>query len=112
MLNAGKLNKQVTIQRTVAGSPARDSYGEPNTYWDTLDVVWAAVEPLSGREFWAQQQVQSEVAVRIRIRYRNDVDSGMRVSYGGRYFYIQSVIDPQEQHVELHLMCSEGVRDG
>jgi SPP1 family predicted phage head-tail adaptor len=111
MLKAGSINKRVVIERQVTGSPAADEYGAPIYTWETLATVWAAVEPISGREFWAQQQVQSEITARIRIRYRNDVASGMRVVYGSRYYAIKSVIDPQEYHQELQLMCSEGVRD-
>ncbi len=112
MIDPGRRNKQVTIQQKVTGSPAQNSYGEPQTSWEAVATdIWAAVEPIQGREFWAQQQVQSEVTVRVRIRYRSDIDAGMRVIYGSRILVIESVIDPKEAHEELQLMCSEGVRD-
>jgi SPP1 family predicted phage head-tail adaptor len=79
--------------------------------WEELAEVWAAMEPLTGREFWAQQQVQSEITVRIRVRYRSDVLAGMRVVYNEAIYMIRNVIDPLEKHEELHLMCSEGVRE-
>lgn len=110
-MEAGKLNKRVVIQKSVTGSPAVNSFGEPNVSWEELGTVWAAVEPLRGSEFWAQQQIQSEIMVRIRIRYRDDVEAGMRVYYNSKYYPIMSIIDPQEWHKELQLMCSEGVRD-
>ena len=110
MINAGKLNKRVSIEESVAVSPAVNEFGEPNVVWDELAEVWAAMEPLTGREFWAQQQVQSEITVRIRIRYRDDIVAGMRVVYNQAIYMIKNVIDPLEKHEELHLMCSEGVR--
>jgi len=103
---------RVVIQHYVTGSPERDAFGVLNASWVELDTVWAGVEPLSGREYWAQQQVQSEITVRIRIRYRSDVLAGMRVTYSGRIYTIKNIIDPQEYHQELQLMCSEGVVDG
>lgn len=108
-MKAGSLNKRVVIYRLVAGSPAVDSFGQPNTSWEELDTVWAAVEPLTGREFWAQQQVQSEITSRIRIRYRSDVLVGMKIEYNSRTYVIKYMIDNLEAHRELSLMCSEGV---
>jgi SPP1 family predicted phage head-tail adaptor len=112
MTGAGKFNKRFDIERPVSGSPAVNSLGEPNIIWDRLATVWGAVEPINGREFWAQQQVQSEITVKIKIRYRSDVATGMRIVYRGDIYIIKSVIDPQEYHQELQLMCSEGVRNG
>lgn len=108
-MRAGDLNKRIQISKLVTGSPTVNEFGEPNTSWESLDTVWAAIEPLSGREFWAQQQVQSEITVRIRIRYRDDILPGMKAEYGSKKYVIQNVIDRDEQHAELQLMCSEGV---
>jgi SPP1 family predicted phage head-tail adaptor len=111
MLSAGKLNKRVRIDRSVAGSPPVNEFGEPVVSWEEVDTIWSSIEPLSGREFWAQQQVQSEVTTRFRIRYRADILTGMRVVYNTAIYMIKSVIDPLEKHEELQLMCSEGVRE-
>lgn len=111
MINSGKLNKRVSIERSVAGSPAVNDMGEPNVSWEEVAEVWAAAEPLTGREFWAQQQVQSEITVRFKIRYRSDILTGMRVVYNNAIYMIKSIIDPLEKHEELHLMTSEGVRE-
>jgi len=108
-MQAGKLNKRIKISQLVTGSPTKDEFGQPNTSWEEIDTVWCAIEPLSGREFWAQQQVQSEITVRIKIRYRSDIIMGMKGEYGGKTYMIQNIIDPQEEHRELQLMCSEGV---
>lgn len=108
-MRAGDLKKRIKISQLVTGSPKTDDLGTPNTTWEELDTVWAAIEPLAGREFWAQQQVQSEITVRIRIRYRDDIIPGMKAEYGSKTYMIQNVIDKEEQHRELQLMCSEGV---
>ncbi|MFU9078112.1 head-tail adaptor protein, partial [Proteus sp. LHD240705] len=36
----------------------------------------------------------------------------MRIVWGKRLFNIISIIDPDERHRELQLMCKEGVNDG
>jgi SPP1 family predicted phage head-tail adaptor len=110
MLSAGKLNKRVLIEKSVPGSPPVNEFGEPVVSWIEVDTVWASAEPLSGREFWAQQQVQSEITERFRIRYRADILTGMRVVYNSAIYMIKSIIDPLEKHEELNLMCAEGVR--
>lgn len=108
-MQAGRLNKRIVISQLVTGSPAYDDFGQPNTTWEIVDTVWASIEPLVGREFWAQQQVQSEITVKIKMRYRDDISTGMKAVYGGKTYRIKSIIDPQEYHKELQLMCSEGV---
>ena len=108
-MRAGDLNKRITLYELVTGSPAKDEFGEPNTSWEALDTVWASIEPISGREFWAQQQVQSEITARIRIRYRDDITPGMKAEYQSKTYAIKNVIDKDEKHAELQLMCSEGV---
>ncbi len=108
-MQSGTLNKRIKISKLVTGSPARDELGTPNTTWEELDTIWAAIEPISGREFWAQQQIQSEITVKIRIRYRNDITVGMIAQYNGKTYSIKYIIDYQESHKELLLMCSEGV---
>jgi len=113
MISAGRLNKRITIQQLVASSPEFNDLGEPQRSWDTFHPVWAAVEPLQGGEFWAQQeQIKSELTSRVRIRYLLGVTAGMRILYGSRILDIHSVIDPKEKHVEMQLMCSEGVSNG
>ena len=114
MIIPGKLNKRITIQQLVASSPEFNSKGEPQRSWDTFQQVWASVNPLQGQEFWAQQQkqIKAETTIRVRIRYLSGVNAGMRVLYGSRILDIQNVIDPQEKHVEMQLMFSEGVSNG
>lgn len=108
-MEAGRLDKRVTIQSMTA---ARNAIGEPVHTWADVATVWGAVEPVQGREFWEQQQVQSEVTTRIRIRYLAGVTAAMRVTYAGRIYNIRSVIDPRERHDEMQLMCATGVNDG
>ena len=108
-MQSGRLNKRVIIYQLVTGSPAADEFGQPNTSWEELDTIWGSVEPLNGREFWAQQQVQSEITGKIRIRYRDDISAGMKAVYNSKTYMILNVIDPLEEHKELQLMVSEGV---
>lgn len=105
-MNAGKLRHRITIQQQQEST--KDSYGALVESWlDVAASIWASVEPLSGREFYAAQQVNSETTTRITIRYRSGVISKMRAVYGERIYDILSVIDPEERHIEMQLMCKE-----
>ncbi len=109
MIKSGKMNKRISIEEPATGSPAKNAYGEKNIVWEEFAEVWAEIMPLVGREYWAQQQVQSEVTVKIRIRYLAGILPTMRVVHGERILAIKSVIDVNERHKEIILMCLEGV---
>lgn len=84
-LAAGRLRHRVLIERYVFavdsnGDVVQDpDTGETTGAWQELATVWAAIEPLSAREFLAAQATQSQVTARIVIRHRNDLDASMRL---------------------------------
>lgn len=108
-MNPGKLNKRITLQRF---EKIKDSEGIVTEAWNDVATVWASAEPLRGREYFAAAAVNRENTVRFRIRYKPDVSSDMRIKYDGRFFDIQSVIDVNERHKELHLMAEEVQNSG
>ena len=108
-MQAGQLRKRLTIQKR---STVQDSYGQPSTSWSDVVTVWGAVEPLSGRELMAAEAVQSEITHQVIIRYIAGITSKMRVLYGTRIFDIQNVLDENERHRMLTLLCLEGLSDG
>lgn len=107
-MKAGDLDQRVTVERKTAG--AVDDWGQPiPDAWTPLGTVWAAVEPLAGREYIAAQAAQSEVTARIRIRWRPDVDSQVRVVHRGKQYDVQAVIEPRSERRELILMAKAGL---
>lgn len=84
-LAAGRLRHRVLIEQYVLaldsnGDVAQDpETGETTGSWQELATVWAAIEPLSAREFLAAQATQSQVTARIVIRHRSDLDASMRL---------------------------------
>lgn len=117
-MRAGQLRHRVTIQYR---TETQNATGEVTWTWSDLATVWASIEPISGREFFSSQQVQSSVTTRIRVRHRTDVNAKMRVKYTRdpsssplkvAYYAIEAVIPVQERHREVHLMCVERDADG
>jgi len=107
-MRAGNLRHRVIIQHLVE---TLDEYKTPTITWQDYATVWASVEPIRGREYIELQNTNSELTVRIRIRYLPGVTNDMRVLYGSRVFNIQSVIDINERHREMELMCIENTGD-
>jgi SPP1 family predicted phage head-tail adaptor len=105
MIEAGRLNKKISIESNAA---ARDSHGQDVESWSPhLTDIWASIDPVRGREFFAARQFNAEVTHKVTIRYRTGISPQMRVEYQGRYFRIEAVIDPNERHEALELMCVE-----
>lgn len=110
-MDPGKMRHRITIQRF---DGALDSYGDPqwrdDANWEDVATVWAAIDPVIGREFYAVEQSQSEVTHNIRCRYRPGVETAMRICFGARRFAIVSCIDWEERHESLLIKCKELVR--
>lgn len=103
-MRAGRLRHRVVIQER-AGT--QDAYGQEEDSWTTVDTVWAAVEPLRGREFLEAQREGAEVTTRIVMRHQDGVVPAMRISWGSRMFDVLSIISVEERGRELQLMCRE-----
>lgn len=105
-MRAGKLRHKVRIEKPLA---TLDSSRQPVDAWVKVVDVWAAVEPLSGRELIVAQQQQPDVTHRVRMRHRDDVTAKMRVQHDSRNLFIESVMNVEERDRELHLMCRERI---
>jgi len=108
-MRAGQLRHRVTVQYPIEN---QDSVGQLIPTWATLFTAWAAVEPLSAREYIAAQQTNSDISVRIRIRARPPAETRasakMRVLFGARIFEIVAPpIEIEERNREMHLLCRE-----
>lgn len=106
-MRAGRLRQRVTIQEP---TETQDSYGEPVATWSDLATVWAAIDPLSGRETFGGEQYQARLTHRVTMRYRSDlqVSAKMRIKHGAsRYLQVQTVSEPGGNHREWRLLCSE-----
>lgn len=103
-MRAGELNRRGTLKSLVLTA---DEANQPIESYTEFATIWAAIEPLSGREYFLAQQVNSEVSVRIRIRYLAGVVSTMVFVFGSRTFEVLNIIHPETALKELHLMCRE-----
>lgn len=116
-MRSGRLRHRLLLQRRVE---AQQATGEVTWSWADVAEVWASVEPIAGREFFAAAQVQSDITTRIRIRYRPGLHEKMRAVYVSQpgspglvhVYDVMSVINWQERDREVHLMCTQKGAEG
>jgi len=101
-------DQRVTLK---ARSVVKDAVGQDTITWSTLATVWAQVQALRGREFFAAAQTQQEHSIKVRIDYRADVDLTMRLEWRGQGYDITGVV-PVGRNDMLELICLAGVKDG
>ena len=109
-LAAGKLRHRVTLEekQTVV-----NSFGESQDEWVHVANVWAAIEPLSAREYVQAEAMQSNVAARITIRWRPDLKASMRIVHGDTIYNpagILADLDSGREYVTIPV--SSGVSAG
>lgn len=105
-MKAGELRHRIMIQEKQT-PVAQNDYGEEVITWSEVAEVWAAIEPLRGREFLEAQRAGAEVTTRIRVRHRDGIRPEMRVVWGDHVYDIEAVIHVEERRREIHLMCKE-----
>ncbi len=103
-MQAGKLRHRIAIE---VPAETQGSDGSILTTWETFATAWATIEPLIGREYFAQQREQATASHKIRMRYQPGITHKMRVALGTRIFEIESVLNVGERKREIVLMCSE-----
>lgn len=103
-MQIGKLRHRVTIQKQIN---SQTDYGAVVTKWRNIATVWAEVKPLSGREYFSAQQVQSEVTTQIWIRYQKGIEPTMRVVHNDKHYEILAVLNHNGLGISLQLMCKE-----
>ncbi len=99
----GGLKKRVTILEQVHTSDGQGGFTET---WQEVGTVWAAIEPISGREYYEAMQLSNDVTHRVRMRYM-DLTPHEKIKYDDRVFDIIAVIDVNMEHRELEVLCNE-----
>lgn len=113
-IRAGLLNRRLAIQ---SRSTAQDAAGQPLNTWTTIATVWAAIEPLSGREREAAQSIHPDISHQITIRYAAAwADPKTMAKYRGVYksrvFNFHAPMTTLEGNVEIVIGASEGMNQG
>ena len=103
-LNPGELRNQVQITRKDA---SLNAYNEEVVTWPVFASVWAKIDHLRGREYLDARQATADLTTKITIRYLQGMLPSMRVEFGDQVYEVISVIDVQERHNVMELMCKQ-----
>lgn len=111
-MRAGKLRHRVAVEERV---DVQDDTGGVVSQWRTRAVVWASVEPLSGREQLTAAQPLAINSTRIRLRWVPriaDLDPKWRLRFGSTLYNLISVMNVEERNREFECLCSSGSNEG
>lgn len=103
-MQAGRLNRRCVLQTPGA---AQDELGQPIPGWTDVATVWGDIRMKSGLEAIKAGAVVSTVQASIRIRYRADVNAGMRVVHNLVAYDIKAVMPDVSGRVFLDLACEQ-----
>ncbi|MCX5576865.1 phage head closure protein [Kaistia terrae] len=89
----GQLSSRVTLERQIR---VPDGVGGATTDWEEVATVWAAIEPVAAGETFSSDRLATRITHQITLRFRADVEGGMRVRHRERILRIASWRDPDE----------------
>lgn len=110
-MKAGSLKHRITFQERKELS---DSVGAKHIELRNLLTVWAAVEPISGRENFDSSHYASETNLKITVRYNQCIakmTAKNRIKHGDKIYNIEAVIADASGKVNLRFICSEADDD-
>lgn len=94
------MDRRIQLERL---SVSQDSnYGGVQQSWTLIATVWAKLVPISGREFFASDQLVADAMIRFRLRYRSDLDATCRIVYNAKPYNIRYIAEIG-RHDELEI---------
>lgn len=101
---AGSLRHRLRLQRRTSG---QDAGGGALDAWEDVAVLWGAIAPARpGRSAIGGRQISVQ-EFDVRIRFREDIESGMRFMWRGDIFKINTVFDMDEHRSMLLIQCTK-----
>lgn len=108
MPRAGRLDQRLSLLRE--SSTSYDSLGQFVSDAETVATVWGEVIQLSGQEAEVARKQEADATHQVTIRYSSDV-AGLSpeywITWGSRRLNVASVIDTDQRHQQLVLLCAE-----
>ncbi len=104
-LLASDMHERVTFQREVV--VADNLGGGVRTYEDVV-TLWAQVIPISAQDMVSDIGIEAVVNYRIRLRYRSDITSALRILWDEKILTISAVVDVAAKHELLEIVARTG----
>lgn len=111
-MRAGPLRHVIDVQSplpvTANSGATAPAFDEQTPYAQ----LYAAIEPLRGREAVSADGMASIATHKITTRYRAGITTDMRIKFGTRYFGIESIRNLDERNIMLEIIAVEGAVQG
>ena len=105
---AHTLRDKVTIQQKV---DTTDSFGQPVSAWADFATVWANVLFQNGKEAINSEIETASKNASMRIRWRTDIKTDMRIIFRSEIYNIKAVLPGQDRrHVDS--VTNTGLNNG
>lgn len=105
-MRIGILRHQIQFMRNMN---VKNDYGEQLDVWENVRTVFAAKEPILGKEYFSAETIQSNVAVKFRCRWFAGVTNDMQIWHGSERYHIESAVNVKELDREFLIYCSKVV---
>lgn len=69
--------------------------------------MFASVKPVFGRELWESKQNQADISHKFFVRYNKKISRDHIISYNGRLFDVQYIIDVKDERRFLEIQAME-----
>ena len=103
-MRSGRLRHLVEIWNPTTTA---DAMGGRTAAYTLAESVYAEVMPLSAKEYFANQQVQSTVTHRVRMRYTSNLTPKSRIVHDSRTFEVTYYRNVEERDEMVEAMCTE-----
>jgi SPP1 family predicted phage head-tail adaptor len=107
---AQRLDQRVVLQRAVESQDP--GTGEVSVSWQTVATLWASVDGLKANERYSLNEVTSNRAYTVWVRWRADIRQKDRLVWGSCVLEIVDVPNQQRRGRLLSLFCTEGLTEG
>lgn len=105
-MRAGDLTHRIDFEQPAL---AKSTGGAVLRKWEPFrQNVPASVEPLSGRELFLAQSLNSETTHKVTLRFLPGITQLMRIVFQGRIFDIVSIANKKERNREIEIIAKEG----
>ncbi len=100
-MNAGKLRHKIALLK-------KETITNPSGYssesWQIVAEVWAMIEGLKGKEYFAAAAINAQSQVRMTIRYKIGINADMRIRHNTTEYEIRSIADQDGRKRYLQIM--------
>ena len=109
-MDFSKMRHRITFQKP--SGKTTNSMGEGVPVYEDFATVWAAVEPMTGREYTEAQKIRADTTYKVIVRYIADITPDMRIIHKDMTLNIASVLNVGERNVELQIVAVDGAVNG